>query len=76
MKKILFYSFLIIFPTLVFSQNLSENTAKLFIQSLISDSNNLQDFVDTTEIRLSRRLDISYSDSKNKFLISNDLEYL
>ena len=69
----MFYILLIIFPTLLFSQNLTDKKAKVFIESLISDSNNLENFVDTTEMRLSKRLGISYPNYKHKFLISNDL---
>ena len=74
MNNTIFYILLIIFPAFLFSQNLTDERAKQFIESLISNSQNLENFVDSTEMSLSKRLGISYLNSKNKFLISNDLE--
>lgn len=52
-------------------RELSNNEAKAFILALLNNSDALQNFVDTTELKLSHRLDISYVGIKHKFLIAN-----
>ncbi len=75
MKLLFLYTFIIIFSTIGYAQNLNDDEAKLFINALLRDSDNLQEFVEVTELSLSKRLGISYPNSKNKFLISNEFEF-
>jgi hypothetical protein len=57
-----------------YSQSLSDSLAKSFINGIINNSPELEQYVQTDELQLSKRLGISYNDTRYKFLISNDLE--
>lgn len=57
-----------------YAQNLSERDAEKFLNLLINESDELVNFVDKNELRLSQRFEISYPDVKFKFLISNDMD--
>ena len=55
------------------SQVLARDQAESFIQALIANDD-LQDFVDQSELEISGRLGIEYEGVDNKFLISYDIE--
>jgi hypothetical protein len=62
---------IIFLPVLQLSAQSSYND---FIEALISGSKDISGFVDETELNRSKRLDIQYSEIKNKFLISFDID--
>ncbi len=70
MKTFIFISFLILFNSFLFSQDKERE----FIESLISNSENLEKFVDENELAKSKRLGISYDSVKYKFMISYDID--
>jgi hypothetical protein len=73
--KTLNYLWLIfLLTTKIFSQGLSDSNGKSFINALINDSPDIEKFVNNKELLLSKRLGITYNDTRNKFLISNDIE--
>jgi hypothetical protein len=75
MKKIFLYIFILLtFFNNGFSQILDDNTAKVFINSLIYYSDNVVEFVYKKELDISNRLEITYKNKPNKFLISNEIE--
>jgi len=55
------------------SQALARDQAESFIQALITN-NDLENFVDQSELEISSRLGIEYEGVDNKFLISYDIE--
>ncbi|MGB8318160.1 MAG: hypothetical protein WCE54_08545, partial [Ignavibacteriaceae bacterium] len=70
------FLFLILFPlitTNLFGDSLSNNTAAKFINSLIRDRDQLNNFILPEELNISGRLGIEYSGIDNKCLISNDI---
>ncbi len=75
----MFKSFLVIFFCFAWLNNISaqvftEQEAKSFIVALLNNSDNLQSFIDSTELQLSQQLGITYLDTKHKFLIANNIE--
>ena len=61
------------FGGILLAQNLTDSLAHNFITALINESNELLNFVDQSELNLSKRLGIHYPEAKHKFLISNDV---
>jgi hypothetical protein len=66
--------FLLFLPLSLYSQNLSQIRADEFISKLIKNSNGLEKFVLSQELKISKRLNIKYEGVKNKFLISYDID--
>ena len=66
--------FLLFLPLSLYSQNLSQIRADEFISKLIKNSNDLEKFVLSQELKISKRLNIKYEGVKNKFLISYDID--
>ena len=56
------------------AQSLPDSTAREFINSLLVNRNNLDEFVLPEELSLSGRLGISYKGIDKKYLISNDID--
>lgn len=77
MTKIKIFNYLllvILFTVNTFPQNLNDSIGKSFINALINDSPDVEKFVNNKELLLAKRLGITYTDTRNKFLISNDIE--
>jgi len=75
MSKILKTLLLIfIFVTEVNSQILTESQGNSFINEFLNQSNKLSEIVSPDELKLSKRLGITYQSTKYKFLISNNIE--
>jgi hypothetical protein len=66
MKIIIVISFFILFDSFAFPQD----KRKDFIEALINNAENTEQFVDKDELEKSKRLGINYDSIKNKFLIS------
>jgi len=71
--KIFFFFFVSIFT---YPQTLSPKEAESFIQALLTNSDELGEYFDSSEVMLSKRLGISYSGVKFKSLISLDIDPL
>lgn len=71
MKKILI---LIIFFCIGNLFALSEETAREFIESLINNSQNLENFVSQEELIIDSRLGVNYYNTEYKWLISYDID--
>ena len=73
-------TFLLVFLLVItadnYSQNLNQSRAAEFVRAFIHDGNDLSNFLLRAEYRESKRLGVSYFESKNKFLISNDIPTL
>ena len=67
---------IIVLSGISLSGQIKDSTAKQFIGSLISNSTDLEKYVDKTELTISKRLGISYREVTHKFLISNDIDPL
>jgi len=70
METIIVISFFILFDSFVFPQD----KQKEFIEALINNSENLEEYVDKDELTKSTRLGINYDSVMNKFLISYDID--
>lgn len=64
----------LLFTISIYSQVLNENKAESFIRALLNNSEELNNYFDSSELLLSERLGISYSDVKFKQLISIDID--
>jgi len=64
--------FILLFP-LSLAQNLTDSSAKKFIELLISDSEKLNEYVFRDEFVIANRFAIEYEGVKNKFLIANEI---
>ena len=75
MRKIIIEIFLILFFAIcTYSQSLTEQEAASFVKALLTNSEDLKSYFDESEVNLSERLGISYSDVKFKSLISIDID--
>ena len=73
--KLLLILFILIFlPVRSFSKILTKKRAETFIQILLEEKGNLEEFVLPQELELSHRFNISYTYIKYKFLISYDID--
>ena len=61
------------FTLTTLSQTLTNDRANQFINAMINDSDNLDNFVLPEELTLSKRLGNNYEGVKNKFLISYEI---
>jgi hypothetical protein len=61
-------------PLLSFSQQISEENAEKFINYLIYDKDNLDNFIDSSEIEISNRFNIHYKNVSKKYMISYDID--
>lgn len=75
MKNILIIlSLVLFFAKSSNAQNLSKQVAESFIDALINNSDDLENFFDASELKLSARLGITYKGVKHKSLISLDID--
>ncbi len=73
--KLLLILFILIFlPVHSFSKILTRKRAETFIQILLEEKSNLEEFVLPQELELSHRFNISYTYIKYKFLISYNID--
>ncbi|MFH1194975.1 MAG: hypothetical protein V1720_04645 [bacterium] len=62
------------FVSSLLAQQLTNDAAERFINSLINDDVNLTNFINSETLALSNRLGIEYDGIKNKFMLSYDIE--
>ena len=72
MKNFIFVTLLVSLNLSIFSLN--RDTSEDFIQAVIEQSDNLDNFVSEVELNKSNRLGIQYKNVKHKWLISYELE--
>ena len=73
-ELLLIFCILIFLPVCSFSKVLTRKRAETFIQTLVKEKGNLEEFVLPQELELSHRFNIIYADTKYKFLISYDID--
>ncbi|NQU68349.1 MAG: hypothetical protein HQ510_10435 [Candidatus Marinimicrobia bacterium] len=66
--------FLMISSPILLSQHISDEQAHSFIHYLIQDSDSISEYFSTSEIELSNRLGIHYTEQDRKYLISYDID--
>ena len=73
-EKPLLIFLVLFFPLLSFSQKITKEYAEEFIKQLIYDKEDLDSFIDSSEINISNRLGIKYENVSKKYMISYDID--